>query len=167
MDIHQLCLYILGGAGSRQGNCIFHPRTFSCHCPGSVSSDFHSMAAPGSAPLHLRRAGLTSVASVEECDDCRLYHSDSETHEGFALRRSAPPWCWETRPMFLLRSVLSVWAGDRRFLCKTPKKSTKRLNRFYKNTVCMLIMIYYRIRIINCINFINPWGNYFVAGAPI
>lgn len=36
MDIHQLCLYILGGAGSRQGNCIFHPRTFSCHWPSQL-----------------------------------------------------------------------------------------------------------------------------------
>lgn len=47
-----------------------------------VSSDFHGLAAagsapPGSAPLRLRRAGLTSVASAEECDECCLCHSDS------------------------------------------------------------------------------------------
>lgn len=52
-----------------------------------VSSDFPCLAAPGSALLHSRRAGLMSVASVEECDDRRLYHSDG-------AKWSAPPWWW-------------------------------------------------------------------------
>lgn len=54
MDIHQLCLYILGGAGSRGGNCIFHPRTFSCHCPSRLWFPRRGAAAAGSAPLHSR-----------------------------------------------------------------------------------------------------------------
>lgn len=82
MDIHQLCLYILGGAGSRGGNCIFHPRTFSCHWPQSA---LISTARP---PRQVRlrciqgRAALTSAASVEECDECRLHRSDSGAHRG-------------------------------------------------------------------------------------
>lgn len=95
-DIHQFCLYVLGGASSRRGNgkdCV-HLTVFftSKHSvSGPVSSDFLGLAAPGSAPLHLRRAGLTSVASVEECDECCLYHSDSAILAGFAPRQSAPP----------------------------------------------------------------------------
>ncbi len=82
-DIHQVCLYIWCGASSRRGNgknsvhlkLFFSSKCFLVSAP--VSSGFHGLAAPGSAPLHLRRAGLTSVASVEECDECFLYHSDS------------------------------------------------------------------------------------------
>lgn len=82
-DIHQLCLYILGGASCRRGNgknsvhlTVFFTSKHSLSEPQSALISL-VLAAPGSAPLHLRRAGLTSVASVEECDECCLYHSDS------------------------------------------------------------------------------------------
>lgn len=60
-----------------------------------VSTDFPGLAAPGSALLHSRRAGLMSVASVEECDDFCLYHSDVATLVRLVPRRSAPPSCWD------------------------------------------------------------------------
>ena len=61
-DIHQLCLYILGGSAAKQ---CFSPQNFLL----SVAQSALFLAAPGSAWLHLRRAVLTSVASVEEYDD--------------------------------------------------------------------------------------------------
>lgn len=63
------------------------------------------LAAPGSAWLHLRRAVLTSVASVEEYDDWCLYHSDSAW---FAPRLSAEPWNLALRLMFILRICCTV-----------------------------------------------------------
>lgn len=82
-DIHQLCLYVLGGASGRRGNganslrftVFFSPERLLVSA--AVSSDFYGLAGAGSAPLLSRRAGLTSVASVEECDECCLCPSDS------------------------------------------------------------------------------------------
>lgn len=68
--------------------------------PARVSS---VLPAPGSAPMRLRRAALTSVASGEECDECCLYRSDSSILAWFKPRRSAPPWCLGLRLMFILR----------------------------------------------------------------
>lgn len=63
------------------GWCTHQKRPFFIWVP--VSSAFPCLAAPGSAPLPLRLAGLTSVASAEECDDCCLYHSDNTYTQTF------------------------------------------------------------------------------------
>lgn len=76
--IHHLCLNILGGASGRQGSSIFHDKAFSLQRSQSAPI-YMVLAAPGSAPLRLRRAGLVSVASVEECDECHLHHSQRYT----------------------------------------------------------------------------------------
>lgn len=100
-----------------------------------VSSDFHGLASPGSAPLHLRRAGLTSVASVEECDDCRLYHSDSAALAWFAPGRSAPPWCLGLRLIFILRGFFFMFAvpAAQHYYTKCHLRQEKKYN-LSKNT---------------------------------
>lgn len=53
---------------------------------------FHSVATPGSASLHLRRAGPMSVASVEECDDCCIAQHLCDLHPDNLLHPDA--WDW-------------------------------------------------------------------------
>lgn len=86
-------------------NFLFFTSKHSLSVPQSalISS---VLPAPGSGPMHLRRAGLTSVASVEECDECCLYPSDSTILAWFKPRRSAPPWCLRLRLMFILRCLV-------------------------------------------------------------
>lgn len=89
MDIHQLCLYILGGAGSRGGNCIFHPRTFSCHCPSRLwfprrgrRGRFGSVAFEGVLLQHLRHPSRNVMSAV-----CTALTAARTGDFFFALRR--------------------------------------------------------------------------------
>lgn len=78
--MNRACLWIYqcwysSGLIAQFGWCTHQKRPFFICAP--VSSIFPCLAAAGSARLLLRRAALTSVASVEECDDSCLHHSDN------------------------------------------------------------------------------------------
>lgn len=85
----------------------FSPQSFHCQCAQSAPTSL-VLATPGSAPLHLRRAGLTSAACVEECHECCLYHTDSVILAGSAPRQSNPLWCFWLRLIFRLRCFKSL-----------------------------------------------------------
>lgn len=98
MDIHQLCLYILGGAGSRQGKCIFHPRTFSCYWPSQLwfpqrrRSRFSSVAFKGvllQHLWHLSKNVTSAVCTVLTAEHTRDFQSDDE-----GLQPGAEKWAW-------------------------------------------------------------------------